>query len=136
VGGIRQHDSQQVGGGGRGVNLTVKTRRNQFGQQAAVVDVGVSQQDKSDIPGKELEGLRIQLVGLAAALEHAAIHQEFDLPGFDQVAGAGDLLGGTEEGNFHCCGTLGLFHFSIKKALTAKDAKVRKGKSEPLNIPA
>jgi hypothetical protein len=41
-----------------------------------VIDVGVREQDEVDVTDLEVQSLAILAVGIAPALEHAAIHKE------------------------------------------------------------
>ena len=101
VGRIEQHDLGKVGGGGGGVDGSIEAFGHQTGKQPGVVDVGVGQQDESDCPRVEREGLEVAGLVAIVTLMHAAVHQELDPPDHQQVAGAGDLLRRTAELQLH-----------------------------------
>jgi len=68
--------------------------------------VQVRVRDQHRVQGEEVEGEGVQVLAarLATALEQAAIHQQAQAPlahAFEQVAGAGDLAGGTEKSQSH-----------------------------------
>ena len=66
-----------------------------------MVEVGVGHQHEIDAAQLEVERAAVLAIGLAPALEEAAIHQECAVLVIDAQAGAGDLAGGTEEGELH-----------------------------------
>ena len=68
-----------------------------------MVDVGMGQQDEINLPDieAEIEGTQVLLIGLATALEHAAIDQKTPFAGLDQRAGTGHFAGTTEKSNSH-----------------------------------
>ena len=70
-------------------------------QQAGMVDVGVGKQDEIDLLGIEAGKVPVEFVRHSPPLEHAAIHKETQLAGFNQEAGTSDLAGGAREGEVH-----------------------------------
>jgi len=70
-------------------------------QQPAMIDVGVGQQYEIERGRIESETRAVLAVGLAPALEHAAVDQETQAVGFDQETGSGDFARGAEERQFH-----------------------------------
>ena len=63
------------------------------GDQAAVIEMGMGQDQGIDGPGIEVKGFTLQPVYRITALVHAAIEQDAaQVFGFQQVTGAGDLL--------------------------------------------
>ena len=101
VGGIAQHDGQEIGGGRRGVDGFRVALLDEGGDVAAVVDVSVGEDHGVDLGGIEPEGL-VDLVGfLAAALKHAAIEENAGIVEFKEVFGAGDLVRAAEKMPLH-----------------------------------
>ena len=98
AGGIHEHDPQQVAGQAGGDDGPLKAVFHQQGQTAAVVDVGVGDQNAVDLPGGEGQGVVLQLV---APLLKAAVDEQLLPPGFQHMAGAGDFLVGAVESQFH-----------------------------------
>ena len=101
VGTVRQQYADQVVGGGSGVDRPAEAFRHQLRQQAAVVDMGMGQQDEGNVARREMERHPVAPLRDASALEHAAIHQEFDTAGFDQIARAGNFMRGAEKSEPH-----------------------------------
>lgn len=66
-----------------------------------MIDVRVSQQHEVDVARIERPGLEIAIARFAPALVHAAVHQEANTAAFDEKAGAGHLLGRTDEADSH-----------------------------------
>ena len=85
VGGVPQHDVAQPAGGAGGVDLAPVALLGQQGQMAAVVDVGVGQQNAVDLAGRH--GQRLVLVDILALL-HAAVDQEMQPPCLQQGTAA------------------------------------------------
>ena len=97
---VRQHYSQQVHCSARRVHGALETERDETGEKAGVIDVRVRQQDEGDVAWRECER-PVPALRLATALEHAAIDQEPNFAGVDEIAGTGDLARGTEESELH-----------------------------------
>ena len=93
-GGIGQHIGEQVFGCLRRINFAVKTLAHQFRQQAAVVDMGVGEQNKLNLPCVEAEIAVIQFPHRLRALVHAAVDQKFSFRHGDEVARTRDDAGG------------------------------------------
>jgi hypothetical protein len=55
LGSITEHDGRQCPGGGRAVDGASESLLNEVGQIAAVIDVGVTQNDRIQVPGPEGE---------------------------------------------------------------------------------
>jgi hypothetical protein len=100
-GGILQHDLQQVGGGGLGPDRAAEALCHEARQPATVIDVGVAQDHRIEQGGIERESVEIARLGLATALDHAAVEQYAMSRRFDFVQRAGDLAGGAMETDPH-----------------------------------
>ena len=101
MGAVAQQYGEQICRGGRGVDGPSKALCCQARQQAAVIDVRMGQNDEIQTCGIKGKGLLVVLVGLAAALGHAAVDEEAAAMGLDQKAGAGDRLGRAVESDVH-----------------------------------
>jgi hypothetical protein len=101
VGGVAQHVGAEVAGGGGGVDVAGEVGAEQRGEVAAVVDVGVGEDDGVDVGGVKGEVAVTLEALLALALGEAAVKQELAAADFQQVHGAGDGAGGAEKVNFH-----------------------------------
>jgi hypothetical protein len=66
-----------------------------------MVEVRVGQQQEVYFGGIKPERLGIFFLAFPAALEHAAIHQQFPASTFDEVAGPGDAASCAVERQFH-----------------------------------
>lgn len=86
MGAVGQHHFQQFGRRFGRVDRPPETGVHEFGQQAAVVDMGMGEQDEVEGGGFEPEGFAVPGLGLAAALDHAAIHEKTHVRGFHQKA--------------------------------------------------
>jgi hypothetical protein len=101
VTGIPQHDIGQAGGGGGGEDRTCEAALDQVGQVAAVVNVGMGQDDCIEAGRVEWE-LQVPCVCLSArTLEKPTFEQQAATVDFQQVLGAGDGTGGAMEVDFH-----------------------------------
>jgi len=103
VPGIGQQDAAQIDGGRRGIDWPVKALLDQSRNPAAVIDVGVGQDDGIDLTGREGQVFPITLAPFLLPLEETAIHQHLDataaafVAGIDQVLGAGHDAGCAEK---------------------------------------
>jgi hypothetical protein len=66
-----------------------------------VVDVRMREQHEVDLPRIKGPGTQVACAGLAATLEHAAVHQEAHTFGLDQKTRAGHFLRGANEAELH-----------------------------------
>ena len=101
AGRVAQHDGQEIGGGGGGVDGVAVALLGQRGDVAAVVDVGVGEHHGIHRGGIEAEGLVDGFGFLAAALEQAAIEEDARGAEFQEVFGAGDGVGAAEKMPLH-----------------------------------
>ena len=98
VGGIPQHDGQQLGGEPGAVDGSVKALLDQQGQAAGVVDVGVGHHNGVDIPGRKVQ---LAVVLLVPPLLESAVHQNPLSAALHTVTAAGYRLGRAKKGQFH-----------------------------------
>ena len=98
---IQQHQTRQFQGRRGRDHFAVKALLRQQRYATAMVKVGMSQQQEIDGCRCKTHRLGIFLDLFAPALVKAAIDQDPLARAFDQVAGAGYVLIGPVEGNFH-----------------------------------
>ena len=98
---VEQHHLAQVARGGRRVDAAAKALLHQRRQEAAVVEVGVAQHHGVDRRRLDRKRRPVALAQRLVALEQAAVEQDARAAGVDQVARAGDRVGGAEEGDLH-----------------------------------
>ena len=98
LGGVPQHDGQQLGGEPGAVDIAREALLHQQGQAAGVVDVGVGDHHVVDVAGDEI---KLTVVPLVPALLKAAVHQYLVPVDLHAVAAACDRLGRAEECKFH-----------------------------------
>jgi hypothetical protein len=70
-------------------------------QIAAVIEVGMGQNDRVDLPGIEGKRRAIAQPQVFEALEQPAVDKDLATAGRDQVFGAGHRPGGAPEREFH-----------------------------------
>lgn len=99
--GVEHDDAGDVGGGGGAVDGAVVAAAGEHGESAAVVEVAVGEDDGVEFV--EIGGeFGVEQSGLfAAALEHAEVEKDPPPGGFDEVAGACDRPGRTDEADSH-----------------------------------
>ena len=98
LGRVGEHDPEQVAGRRGAVDRPVETLADERRQVAAVVDVGVAEDDRVDLVRVERE-VAVPLPGfLAAALVQPAVEQDLVVADFEQVHGPGDAAGRPPEG--------------------------------------
>ena len=98
LGGIGQHDPQQVARRRRTEDRPIKPLSRQRGQVAAMVDVGVAEDDGVDLVRMEGE-VAVALPGLlAAALVQSAVEEDFVVADLQQVHRTGHAAGRPPEG--------------------------------------
>jgi hypothetical protein len=84
MGAVLEQDLEQVLGGQRGIDRALEALGHELGQQAAVIDVRMGQNDEIQTCGIKGKGLLVVLVSLAAALGHAAVDQKAAAMRLDQ----------------------------------------------------
>ena len=99
---VGEHDAAQVLGGGGADDLPSESQFMEIGDEAAVVDVRVSEDDIVDFFRFDHD-VAVHSIGLKAlALEHTAIQKNFlAMVGGDEVLAARHFLGRTDEFDFH-----------------------------------
>ena len=102
---VEQHQFEQFAGGFGGIDGAVVAAGYQARQQPAVVEVSVRNHYRLQAGRVEGEGRTVAFHVFAAPLAHAAFQQHLGaVAAFDQVAGAGYLLDGSEKGQQgHAC---------------------------------
>ena len=98
VGGVPQHDGQQVGGQTGAIDVAGKALLGQQGNAAGVVDVGVSDDDVVDFRWVKVQ---CPVIDLVPTLLQAAVHQNAPAAAFHAVTASGDRLCRAEKGEFH-----------------------------------
>ena len=98
---IRQHDRTQIDRCLRGINRVAVALGIKLGQPAAVVDVGMGQEQEVNLVDPERERLVVETLFMRLALVQATVNQEGGLFSFNQIAGAGYSLGCTQKCHFH-----------------------------------
>ena len=98
VGGVPQHDAQQLARQAGAVDVAGEALLHQQGDAAGVVDVGVGHHHRVDVPGVEVQGLVVLLI---PALLQSAVHQDLLAAALHTVAASGDGVGRAEKGQFH-----------------------------------
>jgi hypothetical protein len=103
VGGIGEHDATQVTRGGGGVDVAGEAELREVREIAAVINVGVGEDDAVDLFRIKGE-LAVSLHGLgAAALVEAAIEQDAGVVDLDEMLRTCGGAGCAAEGDFHGC---------------------------------
>ena len=100
---VGEHDAAQVFGGRRADDLATEAQLVEIGDEAAMVYVGVGEDDVVDFLRVDHD-VAVGGIGFEAlALEHAAVQQDFlAVVGGDEVLAARHFLGCTDEFDFHC----------------------------------
>ena len=87
---VRQHEGEEIERRRGGMDRPGEAAAGQLGHQAAVVDMGVGEEEIVDGGGIEGKGRVVQFADRGVALEHAAVDEEASAIVLDQIAGAGD----------------------------------------------
>ena len=104
---VAKHQVAEVDSGGRGVDAAAEALPDERRQVAAVVHMGVGEDDRLDVGGTERE-VAVALEGLlAVALEGSAVEEEAMAVPVHEVHGAGGGLSGAEELEIQHGGVLG-----------------------------
>ena len=98
---VRQQNGAEIGGRLRAVDRTLEAISHQAWDIAAMVDMGMGQQQRIELGGIERQGLPVALPEFLLALEKPAVDQKPLVPGFEKKLGSGHRLRGTEEGQSH-----------------------------------
>ncbi len=91
MGGIEQDQANEFTRRRGGDDLAAESALHQQRQPAAVIEMGVGQQEEVHLGRIETERLGVLFVEFAAALEHPAIDEDAAPRRLDHVAGAGDI---------------------------------------------
>ncbi len=92
---VRQHDRAKVDGGKCCVDRAAEAEPHHFGKEAAVIDMGMGEDDRIDRLWAEREVAVVKLLLGFRALEKAAVDEDPGMAGFEFVARARDSVGGT-----------------------------------------
>lgn len=98
---VEKQHAHEIDGRRRGVDRPAITEHREARQQAGVIDVGMRQQHEVQRAHIEGKGTLVLLIGIATALEHAAVNQETGGRALDQEARAGHFAGRAEKCDFH-----------------------------------
>ena len=98
VGAVTQHNVAQGAGGGGGIDRAPEALLIQQGQMAGMVDMGVGQQGKIQLPGRDGQRLVFKQI---PPLLHTAVHDALFISHLNIGAAAGDLMGGTKKCDLH-----------------------------------
>ena len=124
VGAVTQHDVAQGAGGGGGIDRAPEALLVQQGQMAGLVDMGVGQQHKVQLPGRDGQGFVFKQV---PPLLHAAVHDALFVPHLDIGAAAGDLMGGAQKCDLHIKRSFcSMFRFSVCLYYTSSPPRRKK----------
>src|SRR5690606_5804420 len=100
-GAVAQQDLAQLARGFGRDDLSAKSVAHQRGQVAAVVEVRVAQHDAVDLARRQRKPRPVAIAQLLEPLEQAAVEQDLPTARVEQVARAGDGVGGAGERELH-----------------------------------
>ena len=98
---VCEQDPRQVAARSRRMDRTAETATLQQRQTAAVIDMRVAQDDRVDASGVEWKLAAVTQIGAFAALDQTAVEQQRRTADTQNMAGAGDLTGRSEELELH-----------------------------------
>ena len=101
VGGILEHDVRDVSGGIGAEDRAVEPGLVESRQVAAVIDVGMGENDRIEFLGSAVELHVLDPGILAMPLKQPAVEQQPQVVRLDQVLTAGDFTRGSEKGDLH-----------------------------------
>jgi hypothetical protein len=87
---VAYQPAQQVAGRGRRVGAPPEAAGDQAREQAGVVDMGVRQDHRRDVAGRDRQAAIVQRLQALGALEHAAIDEQHPVAGREKIGRAGD----------------------------------------------
>ena len=93
---IAEDQLGEVGRGRRGEDLAAETLADQLGNQSAMVEMGMGQQQNVDLLGLDRAGLPVAVEKIPL-LKHPAIDEDSRAIGFEVIPRAGHLPVGAEE---------------------------------------
>ena len=103
VAGVGQDDSTEIDRGRRSVDGSAKALFDEARNPAAVIEVGVREEDRINLPARNRRFTPISLAPFLGALEEATVNEELKtllpagITGVDQVLRTGDRPGSTQE---------------------------------------
>jgi len=101
VGGVVEHDFGDVESRRSAEDGAGETGFDESGEIAAVVDVGVREDDGVEVAGVAGELFVFLSCFGSVSLKESAVEEEAELSAFDKVLAAGDFLGGPVKGDLH-----------------------------------
>jgi hypothetical protein len=104
---VEEDDLDQLRARAREVDGAAEARADGQRQEAAVIEVGVRDQDRIQGGGVEAQRHPVADHVVRAALEHPAVDQDAGALGGDEEARAGDGARATEEAQLHATGSSG-----------------------------
>lgn len=94
--GVQQHDLGDLGGGLRRVNRPLEAFFDKFGDQAAVVQMGVRQENRIHFVRFDTEILPVAILQVAFLIQ-AAVDHDLGMVKLQQVPRASDIFGRSEK---------------------------------------
>src|SRR5919204_5949643 len=85
---VEEHETGELDSGGRCIDRTGETLRDEMRDEAAVIEVRVRQYEGVDVARVVREGEPIALGLVRAALEHPTVDEHARLAGLEKVLGA------------------------------------------------
>jgi hypothetical protein len=104
LGGVEEHDREEVGAGRCRHDLVPESLADEFREKAGMVEMNMGEKDGIERSRGDRKGGPVPLE-IGSLLVQAAIDKQPEAGRLDEIAGAGNLLAGAEEMNFQ---TLGL----------------------------
>src|SRR5438270_2072050 len=98
---IHHHETRQFRGRGGRDDLALEAAFGQQRQAPAMIEMRMRQKHEIDGAGVKAEGAGVFLSQFAAALQQAAIDENFLVRRFEQMAGAGDIAVRAVKGESH-----------------------------------
>jgi len=98
LGGVEEHDREEVGAGRRRQDLVPESLADELGEKAGMVEMNMGEEDKIERSRRDAEGRPIPLQVISLLIE-AAIDKQPEAGRLDEIAGSGNLLAGSEKMN-------------------------------------
>ena len=125
MGGVHQHDIQQVRRQSGSHNTALEALLDEHGHPAGMVDMGMGDEHNINAASREGQSLIVHLI---SSLLQAAVHQDALAAYLQAVAAAGDALIGTIKTELHMRDLLQIFDANI----VARSLKKYNGKAQSL----
>jgi hypothetical protein len=98
---VEQHQGRQLDSAPRGIDGAVEAFGHEVRDEAAVIEMGVGQDDRVQRRRVVGEGNSVADDLVRTSLEHAAVDQDAGSIGDEEELGTGDGVGSAEEVDFH-----------------------------------